>query len=668
MTKIKLNKITMENFMGYAKCEIDFNDSITEINGETGIGKTSIEMAWRWVLGLNIEDFAPKIDGYRIKNIATEVFASISVNDIEYTLRKTSTQKYDKKTKDFAKNDYSYEFDGQPIKANDYQSSIEDLFGIEFIKFDMLLSLKGFNKDNPPKWKWTNKRVELFTLVDINDKVELLRNKTEYDLIFKDLSKNKDENAIQSIINAEKQTIIKVSDKNNDRIDEKKKEIAELSIINFDSIKTKKDELLSKLGQLQSSKLQSSKNTVIESKTKLLTASQLELSEINDSNNQAVRTYNDSKYKLDTEIRQVTQETVLLTDKIKRIDGNIEDCNNDVEYYTDLKFDKNKGICPQCSQELPKGKKDELISLFDSNKTSSLVNARNKADNLAVDKENATARLSIAESNLTVLESKLDGFNQVPEKASTEEVENKIQELKNEIENIKNKAVKTEVVNEINECQNEYDLIVGELAKEKTLQKYREQVTALNIENKKLANDEKVRLEKQEQLNDYIQEKVSFVNSEIGKHFDNVSFNFFKWNSANAQNIFDCTCECVYQGTTYDSQSTGQQIFSDLAVNNGLQKLYEVSFPQFIDNFQDITLDIGAEHQQIRLLTRDRIKEIENDIAKHKQECAERMTKVDEDFLKYMNNQIITIRQEPINKAIRIKDCYTLYDCGVKGE
>lgn len=628
MTTIKLNSLEISNFMGYSKCNVDFDKDITEIFGETGNGKTSIEMAWRWVLGLNIEDFAPKIDGYRIKDIVTEVSASISVNDITYTLKRTSQQKYDKKSGEFAKNEYSYEFDGQPIKANNYQASIEDLFTAKFDKFDLLLSLKGFNEDKLPKWTWKNKRAELFGLVDVDSKVSKLNDLPKYDLISDDLIKGKDENAIQTILNFEKKQIADRQELNKHDIQKNNENIVEFAEIKFDVLKVEKEVLQDKLAKLQASKLQSSKNAIIERKTKELTNYQLELTKIINSDNIKAREYNDSKYRLDSEIRKQEQEIKTLNDKLVKITYHIEDWGIEIEYHTSLSFDESDSFCPQCKQVLPQAKKDELVSVFEKNKTASIVKAKSRVSSLTVESETVSSRVIVATECLSGLKSKLDGFNDIVPKTNTDSLENTIQSLMTEIETIKYNAVKVDMANEIKACQQEYDDVVGELAKEKILQKYRENIECLKQEIKKLANNEKIRQQKQEQLNDYIQTKVNFVNSEVGKHFDNIGFNFFKWNSSNAQNVFDCTCECVYQGTVYASQSTGQRIFSDLAVNNGLQKLYGVSFPQFLDNFQDITLDIGNEHQQIRMST--------------------------------SKNESIS--------AVRIKDCYTLADCGVKGE
>ena len=46
---MKLKRMTIENFKGIKKFEIDFSDQIT-ITGENGTGKTTIEDAFDWLL------------------------------------------------------------------------------------------------------------------------------------------------------------------------------------------------------------------------------------------------------------------------------------------------------------------------------------------------------------------------------------------------------------------------------------------------------------------------------------------------------------------------------------------------------------------------------------------------------------------------------------------
>ena len=57
MKNIKFTKLNIHNFRNINDLEINFNENVTEISGENGLGKTNTLSAIMWCLwGKNIDD------------------------------------------------------------------------------------------------------------------------------------------------------------------------------------------------------------------------------------------------------------------------------------------------------------------------------------------------------------------------------------------------------------------------------------------------------------------------------------------------------------------------------------------------------------------------------------------------------------------------------------
>ena len=87
--KIVLKKLSLTNFKGIRKYDVEFSDGINEVVGQNGTGKTSLFDAFLWVLfgkdSLGRKDFGVKTldaGGNEIHNIEHTVCAVIAVDDM----------------------------------------------------------------------------------------------------------------------------------------------------------------------------------------------------------------------------------------------------------------------------------------------------------------------------------------------------------------------------------------------------------------------------------------------------------------------------------------------------------------------------------------------------------------------------------------------------------
>lgn len=100
MKEIKLKNITLSNWKSL-NANVQFNEGKTIIKGRNGIGKTSLQSAWNWLLSSytnsttpkNFELFDNRVELSPDTPIAS-VIVVVSVDGIEYSLQKTAEAKF----------------------------------------------------------------------------------------------------------------------------------------------------------------------------------------------------------------------------------------------------------------------------------------------------------------------------------------------------------------------------------------------------------------------------------------------------------------------------------------------------------------------------------------------------------------------------------------------
>ena len=91
---MKLKKVKLQNFKGWANLEFDFNtDNKTILYGKSGSGKSSILEAFKFVLGLNSKEPYPQIKDKEtggmsfISDLEVVVEFELERNGIKYVLK-----------------------------------------------------------------------------------------------------------------------------------------------------------------------------------------------------------------------------------------------------------------------------------------------------------------------------------------------------------------------------------------------------------------------------------------------------------------------------------------------------------------------------------------------------------------------------------------------------
>lgn len=136
MKKVVLKRIQLTNWKSL-NLDVEFSESKTKISGANGIGKSSLQNAWNWLLSgytnayspKNHELFDNKVEITHETPIAS-VKAWVSINGVEYTVEKTAQAKFTRRrgTNEYIKDSsdtYKMLIDEIETTATDFNAWIE---------------------------------------------------------------------------------------------------------------------------------------------------------------------------------------------------------------------------------------------------------------------------------------------------------------------------------------------------------------------------------------------------------------------------------------------------------------------------------------------------------------------------------------------------------------
>lgn len=176
MKNIKFKKLVIKNFRNLNEFEINFNDNVTEIVGENGLGKTNCLHGIIWCLfGKNIDDdkqfvISPIINGVEDNSITTIVkliFDNGYVVERTYKDRKTSLKT-------------GWVIDGKENLVAITQSKFSSELEENLVEENTFKTLSNINY--LPNLNWKDLKALIFNLIgDVKDEEVLLRD--NFDLI-----------------------------------------------------------------------------------------------------------------------------------------------------------------------------------------------------------------------------------------------------------------------------------------------------------------------------------------------------------------------------------------------------------------------------------------------------------------------------------------------------
>lgn len=567
MLDIKIKEIRLKNFKCYESAAFKFNDATTTIKGITGCGKTTIKDAYLWCLGFDC-NFAPKINDMLVKDIDTVVEVTLSLGGITTTLKRINKQKWkysgEKEVNEFVGNDSKFEIGGVSKTATTYKQMVAELFNLQSHQ-DVRLVTDLSAFNNDAGTKWTWKERRTYLFNTIN-----------IDKKVSAIAKKKAYEHIQEALLSGKDEI----------------EISKIIALDERLVYEKQKGI--------KSEIEKNNQFIAELSRRNWSYMESELARLEQDLSDLVDKQIEQKTDIKTEIAQIEYQLPITKSQIKAYQEEIERLQKtSASIFNQQLADK----CPTCGRKFAKDKIVKLKASFELDKFRQMAEIENEDENYRKNVEGLQIQVSHQEQRLQALKAQISpNFNGISTNS----------QLQNEIDNTR-LAIKD---------------LERQLAEKSLIENYKENNDKLKADLKVLLNTQKNIVAKKLALKKFVEEKIAVANKELEKVFGTVRFKFYKYNTANAENEYMPTCECLLDGVAYQNLSQGQKIIADFDTNNGLQKLLGINAPQFIDNKQNNTFEMASENQKIEL---------------------------------------VTCNESNIN-ATFVRDVYTENDCNIKGE
>ena len=633
MKNIKFKKLVIKNFRNLNEFEINFNDNVTEIVGENGLGKTNCLHGIIWCLfGKNIDDdkqfvISPIINGVEDNSITTIVkliFDNGYVVERTYKDRKTSLKTgwvIDDKENLVA------------ITQSKFSSELEE----NLVEENTFKTLSNINY--LPNLNWKDLKALIFNLIgDVKDEEVLLRD--NFDLIeeyvkkfgieqtgklLKDTDKelNEDikrlETEYQTLLNTKEKYV--VDDEENQVLLAKKKELEDT--LTYEE--KKKEEYNKK--QIELLKIKSDLETCKNDINNFLVRKNFLIKTIEDYS----KLYNENRQDIEQfRKRDITSVEIQINDlegALNVVDMNIksnqEYMNKAKESGEELKAKEIKvenETCSSCGQHLPEEKIQETLDKLKKEQLTKLEDLKNRYDLAKNTVElNEKKKQELLDKQIELLkqieEIKTRTYDVVDETDKQKEIrvlkESKEIELKDFEKAIIDKEILAKQYEEqIEHFEMPYDVdlssiriqlneINEKLATTITLNKIRQDIdkTLEDLNNKK---DNKIKNK------DKLQEVVKFNNLKADLLQQKVKNYFslcqFRTKETNLNGDEVETFKIVdNENVEYKEVNSAKRILMGIDLVLGIQKAKEIYVPLIVDGVEVITKELTCTETQLRI-------------------------------------------------------------------
>jgi len=626
---IKIKEITLKNFKGVKRLNIDFNGGNLSIFGDNGTGKTTVQDGFTWCLfgkdSANSATFDIKPiqeNGEATHNLDCSVELILSAGDIDLILKRVYAEKYTRRrgqaSAEFTGHTTSYFVNDVPVNEKEYKAKISGI--IQEDTFRLLTNPKYFNGLH-----WQEKRKLLLEICgDIPDEDVI---KSDHRLTtLPEVLAGRTLDDYRKIVTAQKTKINGELKNIPVRIDEAKKSRVEITATetataseaaNLQEKKRKKEQELSdivnggdiskKRVELQEvvAKIQKADNDFEKDRTVRIKDKSIELDKLNQT-----------KETLEKTLREYANDISSYTLTILGSRLNIKQLKDEWFATRDNIF-KSDGVCPTCGQELPEDQIEAAKAAFNKNKSDNLeaINTEGKQ---------AKADIELIQKNITEIEKK-----QKAENGKLEAVKKDIADVQKDIADIQAEGLiqaelgmkKTELEKAIVDTETKTDTEpLKATIRDLETQIQAQQLILSQIEaNKKtefriteLTGQEKKRASEFEQIEGnlfliecFIKAKVRLLEEKINGKFRQASFKLFSDQINGGLN--EC-CITTLNGVPYDSVNSAGKIQAGLDQIKTFQDHYGYRAPIFIDNAESVVKLPEMDCQIIRLVVSEKDK------------------------------------------------------------
>lgn len=477
--EVKLKRIRLSNWRSL-NLDVSFNETETSVSASNGLGKTSLQTSWNWLLsGYTTADEPKNHNLFDNQSELTpetpiaSVKAWISINDIEYTLEKTAQAKFSRKrgTSEYTKDSadvYKMFVDDIEMSATDYTEWINaNICSVDKLEYciDGLFFVNLAHEDKKKA------RAILETMVG---EIKIEEFKGNYDALEEGFAKG------YSVEQIEESARHKLKSNKDDQtrlpilIADKEKDLAELESIDFSSIEKELEEkqlaiksideaILSK-GDSPLVKERNELVKLMDEKQRLLSGKENEWNSKLNAKRNEIRNEISRKKALNTQIitdnanlqsdwefskKRLTEEKAVLEGYEKEIDV-LRVRRDEIK---SMVFTKNH--CSVCGQELP-------TDMLEKAKENFLKHKQDLFDAVVSQGKALANKIKTWKELVSDLQAKVDKGIVLQEEISTKDLEEELQALNQECWNYKNTTEYKELSQEIVELQEKLPTITND--------------------------------------------------------------------------------------------------------------------------------------------------------------------------------------------------------------
>lgn len=639
---MKIKRLKLTNFKGHREFMIDFSETVTNIFGANGTGKTSIKDAFFWLLtgkdsyGRQDVDFRPFDEkGQPVHDVDVTVEAVLDILGVEYTLTRVLREDWSTSTgtapKKLRGNTTLYFIDGAPKKAGQFDTWVQEYVNLDLLR---LTSDPAYF----PGLHWKEQREEIMALGGEATAADIIAEKPELEEIRAAVEKY-GLTDFTNIVQKDLDIHVKTINEAKIRIDEASKSLTGLDDLKGLEEQARErillaqkpvDELMEERAAVVSGsavKNVTEQNMALESKLDAIKAKHREL--IAD----VKKPYLEKLVVLDSDVtnaaervRPLRQQYRIGEDRIKNIATTLESLRKQWAEIDEEIFDETE--CPCCHRPYDSGMVGKMLEEFNIRKSQSLSDIDVEGQKLSEEKSNLVEEnrkllteinkysgleveapelkreildaMAAAVSKARPLEA-MEGFLVARDRLDLNK--RKLEELQVDVK------VQLRVIDDKLEPYQKALAAANEtLAKIKMESETRERIARLTAERDNARH-----------MVDDLQRKKSLVKlwnttaaelsaAQTNGMFKFVSFRLFT-KTLSTDDIKE-TCELTMKGVPYRNLSTAEKIIAGIDVINAISLARKVSNPIFIDNRESVVQLPECPEQVVNLIVSGADKEI----------------------------------------------------------
>lgn len=646
MKKVTLKSLTLINFKGEKERTTNFNQSVTTIAGDNGLGKTRHFDAFLWLLfgkdtlGRENYEIKTRINGKQLQKVECGVEGVLDIDGVTVKIKRMWVEDWVKskgETEPKLKGNHTDCYWNEvPINVTEYKKRVNEI--IDETLFKMITNPVFF-----VNMEWKNQREQLFQLAgsSLSDK-EIATGNADFEKLLDTISGKSLADYKKEIGNKKK--LLKSSlDEIQPRIDQTYKMMPQS--LDWENLKSQKadidkeiiaiDEQIADHAKAMRANYESEqqKNAQINDLKKqqqniIHDAEMQAIQETNNANDDRrilINTINNNKNQLNHLNAMIERDKVDIT----RINSNMTIAVKKQEelrqrwFAESSKQYEGNTKCPHCGQELPEAMKKDALRIFNERKKEILDEITVNGKQIGVTIESYKKEINDLEArigtntkeveNLNILitadTNKLNTMPLVPTKTIVASdiqewvsLESQIQAITAALSSDNTNIDNSELTSKKVDLMAKRDAIIKDLHKQDDIARMTKEIEHLNLQSKNLVQ-QIADIEHDEcTMAAFSKKKIEDCETRINGMFKFVKFKLFDYTIEG--NEYE-TCVPLVNGVPWNTANDAGKINAGLDIINTLIHFYNVCAPIFIDRKESINKPVDMDTQVIYLKVTD---------------------------------------------------------------